>query len=67
LSKIIQNAPLEILKASLDAISDKLMSLLSSGNCKCQTQVLESLISLILAVEENFEPYAVNFLPYLLE
>lgn len=29
--------------------------------------MLESLISLILAVEEDFEPYSVNFLPYLLE
>src|SRR5690606_2737080 len=67
LSKIIQNAPIDALKASLDTLSDKIMSILSSNSCKCHTQVLESLISLVLAVEEDFEPYAVNFLPYLLE
>ena len=67
LGKIIQNAPLDALKASLDTLSEKIMSLLSSNSWKWYTQVLESLIWLILAVEEDFEPYAVNFLPYLLE
>lgn len=67
LGKIIQNAPIDALKASLDLLCDKIMSQLSSNTCKCHTQILESLICLILAVEEDFEPYAVNFLPYLLE
>lgn len=67
LSKIIQNAPIDALKSCLEPISEKLMAQLANTSCKCHTQVLESLISLILAVEEDFEPYAVNFLPYLLE
>ncbi|CAI2384369.1 unnamed protein product [Moneuplotes crassus] len=67
LSKIIQNAPIDVLKECLEGISDKLVSLLSSTSCKCHTQILESLISLVLAVEEEFEPFSVGFLPYLLE
>jgi len=67
LSKIIQNAPIESLIAELDTISERMIDLLASNTCKCHTQVLEALISLILAIEDNFEPYAVNFLPYLLE
>ena len=67
LRRLIQNAPIDCLRASLENLSEKLMNLLASNHWKCYTQILESLISLILAVEEDFEPYAVNFLPYLLE
>lgn len=34
---------------------------------KAQTQILECLISLILSVENEFEPYSREFLPILLD
>ena len=67
LTKIIQNAPVEALKIKLEDLCQGLLEVLNSTNCKAHTQILESLISLLLSVERDFEPFAVNFLPTLLE
>ena len=67
LTKIIQNAPVEALKLKLEDLWNGLLEVLNSTNCRAHTQILESLISLLLSVETDFEPYAVNFLPTLLE
>ena len=44
-----------------------MLDVLCLSHFKAHTQILEALISLILSVEKEFEPYAVNFLPTLLE
>jgi hypothetical protein len=53
LTKIIQNAPVLSLQATLSFITGKLLDLMTStgGSCKSHTQILESIISLVLAVE----------------
>ena len=48
-------------------MSTRLADILQSSTCKCQVQLLESLISLILAVETDFSAYTPLFLPSLLE
>ena len=40
---------------------------MTTNGFKAHTQILECLISLILNVEKEFEQFAVNFLPMLLE
>ena len=67
LTKIIQNAPVEALKLKLEDLWQGLLEILNSTNCRAHTQILESLISLLLSVERDFEPFAGNFLPILLE
>ena len=51
----------------MEDLCQGLLEVLNSNNCRAHTQVLESLISLLLSVESEFEPYAVQFLPTLLE
>lgn len=67
LTRVIQNAPVVTLQTLLDTITDKILEMFMNSNTKCTSQLLESLISLILAVENEFEPYATLFLPHLLE
>lgn len=67
LTKIIQNSPLEALKMTMEDLCQGLLDVLNSNNCRAHTQILESLIALLLSVEHDFEPFAVNFLPTLLE
>ncbi|CDW90612.1 microtubule-associated protein tortifolia1-like [Stylonychia lemnae] len=67
LTRVIQNAPVLVLQSSLPFISSKILESLSAHTCKCQTQILESLISLILAVENEFSNQCADFLPQLLE
>ena len=40
---------------------------MGSGNCKSHTQILESVISLVLAVEQGFSGYCEEFLPVLMD
>jgi hypothetical protein len=44
-----------------------LVEFLSNNTVKCKTQVFESLIAYILAVDQDFLTYASHYLPYLLE
>jgi hypothetical protein len=67
LTRILQNSPIEALIANLAHITDSLLELLQSQWLKCATQLLESLISLVLAVEYEFEPYGKKFIPCLLD
>eukprot|EP00826_Nyctotherus_ovalis_P008207 TRINITY_DN12118_c0_g2_i2.p1 TRINITY_DN12118_c0_g2~~TRINITY_DN12118_c0_g2_i2.p1 ORF type:complete len:381 (+),score=74.94 TRINITY_DN12118_c0_g2_i2:107-1144(+) len=67
LTRIIQNSPADALSAILDGLTDCLLGLLRNPLVKCATQVLEALISLVLAVEYEFEPYAKRFVPVLIE
>lgn len=75
LTKIIQNAPVQLFKSQipqstpsfLSQLSSYLFNALSSSSCKAHTQLLESLISLILAVELDFGSEAPQFLPVLLD
>jgi hypothetical protein len=54
LTRVIQNAPVAALRTLLPHFTQKLSELLSSLGTKCHTQLLECLISLILAVENDF-------------
>ena len=67
LTRAIQNSPLECLSLMIGDITNRLLETLRHSTCKCQTQLLEGLISLILAVEMDFEPHAIKFLTPLLE
>ncbi len=40
---------------------------MGSGNCKSHTQILESVISLVLAVEQGFSGHCEEFLPVLMD
>jgi hypothetical protein len=67
LTRLIQNSPVDALTSLLESITTKLLALTNSSSTKCTTQILETLISLILAVEVDFEPYTLTFLPVLLK
>jgi len=55
------------LQASLSFICGKLVDLMGSGTCKSHTQILESVISLVLAVEQGFSGHCEEFLPVLMD
>ena len=40
---------------------------MGSGTCKSHTQILESVISLVLAVEQGFSSHCEEFLPVLMD
>jgi len=67
LTRVVQNSPIEALVAVLESFTDSLLELTQSSIIKCTTQILETLISLVLAVEYEFEPHARKFVPVLLE
>lgn len=67
LTKLIQNVNVEVLNQILDNLCDRLLELFASHNTKCHTQLLECVISLILAVEDEFIKNAPSFLPFILE
>ena len=67
LTRVIQNAPPDVLIDDLPNISEKLLGYLSAQGCKAKTQVIESLISLVIATEIHFEDHATQFIPYLIE
>ena len=64
ITKIIQHSPLECLTFLLDRLSSKLVQVLSS--CKAHCQIVEAIISLVLSVEQKYEPYAARTVPELL-
>ena len=66
-TKIIQSSPVECLLYLLDEIPMKLVEILKFTHCKCQTQILESFLSLILGVEDKFEDYVEPVLPLVLD
>ena len=67
LNKIIQHSPIECLQYLLDKIAHKLIEALISPGFKAQSCLLETLISLILSVEEQFGQYVNNLMPILLQ
>ena len=67
LTRVVQNSPIEALVSILGSFTDTLLELAQNPAVKCATQILETLISLVLAVEYEFEPYARKFIPMLLE
>ena len=44
-----------------------MLETLSSQQCKSHTQILEAIITLILAVEQGFSKHCTEFLPHLLD
>ena len=58
---------METLLMKLPTICQSIIDTISSNSFKANTQVLECLISVILNVEAEFEPYASKFLPVLIE
>ena len=67
ITKLIQNSPIDPLIAILNPFSTQLIELIQDPTFKCQIQVFETLISLVLAVENEFEPYVDQFIPILLD
>ena len=67
LTKVIQSTPLDSLLAKLPTVCQSIIDTMTTNGFKAHTQILECLISLILNVEKEFEQFAVNFLPMLLE
>jgi hypothetical protein len=64
ITKIVQHSPLECLVFLLDRLSLKLVQVLSS--CKAHCQVVEAIISLVLSVEQRFEPFTARTVPELI-
>ena len=60
IAKVIQTSPVECLYYMIDEIMFKLVELLRWPACKAQLQVLEAILSLLLAVEENTEKLRKN-------
>jgi len=67
LTQVIQNSPIDALTCILDSLTDCLLGLLQNPLVKCTAQILESLISLVLVVEYEFEPYVQRFMPVLIQ
>lgn len=67
ISRIIQTSPVNCLEFLMPKIVNKLKEAFISGYCKSQTQLLESLLSLILGVEEKFQDFLDDVLPIILE
>lgn len=67
LAKFIQNSPSKGIKQIIPKLQNRFLEQLSAPTTKCKANVLESVISLVLQIEKEFDPYAQNFLPYLLE
>ncbi len=66
LTRVVQNSPIDALVAVLGTLTDSLLELAQSSWVRCTTQLLETLISLVLAVEYEFEKYASKFIPALM-
>ena len=64
-TRLIQNSPPPVLVEALPNLSEKLLHYLQHS--KAKIQILETIISLAIAIEDQFEAYAVSFLPDLLE
>lgn len=60
IAKVIQTSPVECLYYMIDEVMYKLVELVKWPNCQAQLQVLEAILSLILAVEENTEKLTKN-------
>ena len=67
LTKIIQNLPADLLINVLNEFTEILLELMGTPTIKCQTQLFEALISLVLTVEHEFEPYASKFISVVIE
>jgi len=67
ISRIIQTSPVNCLEFLMPKIVVKLKEAFVSGYCKSQTQLLESLLSLILGVEEKFQDHLEEVLPTILD
>ena len=67
ISRIIQTSPVNCLEFLMPKIVVKLKEAFVSGYCKSQTQLLESLLSLILGVEEKFQDHLQEVLPTILD
>jgi len=65
LTKIIQHTPIECLQFALENLTQKLVEVIPVS--KAQAQLLEALISLILSVEQDFEPYAEQCIPVIFQ
>lgn len=67
ISRIIQTSPVNCLEYLMPRIVSKIKEAFSLGCCKSHTQLLESLLSLILGVEEKFREYLDETLSLILE
>jgi hypothetical protein len=65
--RIIQNASIDAIVINLENLTDSILELIQCPVVKCVSQLLESLISLMLAVENEFEPHGKKFVPALIE
>jgi len=61
--KIIQNTPVDCLSIMLDDIVEKITIFLNDSTCFAHAQLLEGILSLILAVESKFTSCLPNILP----
>jgi hypothetical protein len=63
ITRVIQNLVTECMIQAMDYICEKLMENLKNVACKCQTQMLECVIFIVLEIGAKFQPYVENFLP----
>ncbi len=48
-------------------LANRIFEEISNPNNKCRAQILECLISIVLSIEKDFEPYIKNFMPFMVE
>lgn len=65
--RIVQNASIDAIVINLNNLTDSILELLQCPVVKCVSQLLEGLICLMLAVENEFEPHGKKFVPALIE
>ena len=67
LSKILQNTRNDLLWESLDDVMDKIVTIFKQTGLRAHVSLLESLISIVFHLENEFEPYVDRFIPVLFE
>jgi hypothetical protein len=67
LSKIIVNSSDELLEQVIEKVMDKIATELKNGQFKATTALIETLIQIMFHIEGQFEPFAVRFVPILIE
>lgn len=67
LSKIIQNVRNDLLWDNLDAVMDKIVTIFKTSAFRAHAALLESLITIVFYLEDEFAPFVNKFIPVLIE
>jgi len=66
LNKLIKNSPLRAVTGILSSVIADIIKLIQNPTTKCTLQLYEVIITLIVSIKLNFEPYVFNLFPILI-